>query len=312
MLGYLDIWVFHPPVLADPVTPSLLRSSVIAVPPLAREADYQISDEENRKIISHIEACVIKTLLYGGNANLYHIRPSEYESLLKIIAGEAGEETLVIPAVGPAYGTMMDQAPALKAAAYPTAMVLPMQGLTTSKGVVDGLNQFARAFGRPIVLYIKNPGYIEPEDAARLVKSGHVSFIKYAIVRDDPSEDPYLDRLVQVVDSKLIVSGIGEQPAIVHREQFKLAGFTSGCVCLNPALSQDMLEALNTGDLNRADAIRGIFRPLEDLRNAINPVRVLHEALRLAGIADPGPHLPLLLGLTQPKLASFQQAPLHR
>ena len=187
-------------MLADPVTPSLLRSSVIAVPPLAREADYQISDEENRKIISHIEAGGIKTLLYGGNANLYHIRPSEYESLLEIIAGEAGEDTLVIPAVGPAYGTMMDQVPALKASAFPTAMVLPMQGLTTSTGVVDGLTQFARAFGRPIVLYIKNPGYIEPEDAARLVKSGHVSFVKYAIVRDDPSEDPYLDRLVQVAE----------------------------------------------------------------------------------------------------------------
>ena len=61
----------------DPVTPDLLRASVIAVPPLARTDDYSLSAEENQKIISHIEGVGVRTLLYGGNANLYHIRPDE-------------------------------------------------------------------------------------------------------------------------------------------------------------------------------------------------------------------------------------------
>lgn len=290
----------------DPVTPDLLRSSVIAVPPLARADDYAISIEDNAKIISHLEAGGVNSLLYGGNANLYHIHPSEYGSLLKIVAGAAGDDTLVIPAVGPAYGTMMQQAAPLAASDFPTAMVLPMQGLTTSAGVVEGLTHFAKAFGRPIVLYIKNLGYIDPEDAARLVEAGHVSCIKYAIVCDDPRHDAYLDRLVQIVDPSIIVSGIGEQPAIVHREQFKLTGFTSGCVCINPALSQSMLQALNAGELDRADSIRQTFRPLEDLRNAINPIRVLHEAVQLAGIAKTGPHLPLLSALTQDQRAQVE------
>ncbi len=280
------------------VTPGLLRASVIAVPPLARTNDYSLSVEENRKIIDHIERGGVRTLLYGGNANLYHIRPDEYGFLLQVVSEAAGEETLVIPAVGPAYGTMMNQASALAGSSFSTAMVLPMQGLTTSEGVVEGLSHFARAFGRPIVLYIKSTGYLEPEDAARLVEAGHISFIKYAIVCDDPAEDPYLARLVEVIDPSIIVSGIGEQPALIHREQFQLAGFTSGCVCVNPSLSQAMLEALNTGDLSRAETIRSLFRPLEDLRNSINPVRVLHEALELSGIARSGPHLPLLSRLT--------------
>lgn len=292
----------------DPVTPDLLRSSVIAVPPLARAADYTILSEENRKIISHLETGGVKSLLYGGNANLYHIRPSEYALLLQLTAEAAAEDTLVIPAVGPAYGTMMNQALPLAESNYPTAMVLPMQGLTTSAGVVDGLTQFSRAFGRPIVLYIKNLGYIDPEGAARLVEAGVVSFIKYAIVEDDPAVDAYLDRLVRVVDPNIIVSGIGERPAIIHREQFDLTGFTSGCVCINPALSQAMLEALNTGDLARAESIRAIFRPLEDLRNGINPIRVLHEAVALAGIAETGPHLPLLSGLSESEQAMVQNA----
>ncbi len=292
----------------SPLTPGLLRASVIAVPPLARADDYSISVDENRKIIEHIEEGGVSTLLYGGNANLYHIRPAEYGCLLQVVAEAAGEETLVIPAVGPAYGTMMNQAPSLAESGFPTAMVLPMQGPTTSEGVVEGLSHFARAFGRPIVLYIKNPGYIEPEDAARLVEAGHVSFIKYAIVRDDPAEDPYLARLVEVVDPAIIVSGIGEQPAIIHREEFRLTGFTSGCVCVNPSLSQAMLEALNSGDLARSETIRSLFLPLEDLRNSIHPVRVLHEAIELTGIAHSGPHLPLLSRLEDTERATVGEA----
>ena len=36
---------------------------------------------------------------------------------------------------------------------------------------------------------------------------------------------------------------------------------------------------------------------LEDCRDAHNPVRVLHEAVSLAGIADMGPVLPLMSNL---------------
>jgi dihydrodipicolinate synthase/N-acetylneuraminate lyase len=58
-----------------------------------------------------------------------------------------------------------------------------------------------------------------------------------------------------------------------------------------------MLRAIREADWTEAERIRGIFRPLEDLRNAIHPIRVLHEAVRLAGIAQTGPLLPLLSNL---------------
>jgi dihydrodipicolinate synthase/N-acetylneuraminate lyase len=75
-------------------------------------------------------------------------------------------------------------------------------------------------------------------------------------------------------------------------------GFTAGCVCVRPDLSDRLLKAVQSGDLDLARRIQAIFKPLEDLRNGINPVRVLHEAVRLAGIADTGPALPLLSGVT--------------
>ena len=267
------------------------------MPPLCRDGDGKICRDENAKVVRHIESGGVSSLLYGGNANLYHVRPSEYADLLGMLADIAGAETLVVPSVGPAYGMMMDQAEILRGTDYPTAMVLPAEGVMTEEGLLSGFRQFVESFGRTAVLYIKREGYISPEGAAKLVDDGLVSFIKYAIVRDDPADDPFLTPLVDQVDRSIIVSGIGEQPAIVHLKQFGLTGFTSGCVCVAPALSQQMLVALNQDDTKTAESIRQTFQPLEDLRNTINPIRVLHEAVALAGIAETGPQMPLLSGV---------------
>ena len=284
-----------------------LNASVIAVPPLARDSDLKIDREENAKIIRHIEAGGVSTLLYGGNANFYHIAPSEYADALEIIATESAESTLVVPSVGPAYGTMMDQAKVLQDFDFPSVMVLPMQGLTTDAGVAAGFRKFVEALGKPAVLYIKFEGYLEPETVASLVDDGLVSWIKYAIVRKDTAQDDYLSRLIELVDPRLIVSGIGEQPAIIHLTKFKINGFTSGCVCVRPDLSQKMLTAINSGDLEQAEKIRGIFQPLEDLRNEINPIRVLHGAVAEVRIAQTGPPLPLLSGLDHADAERVQQ-----
>ena len=278
----------------SPVTPEQLNSSVIAVPPLARDAELKINREENGKIIRHIETGGISTLLYGGNANFYHIAPSEYAEALEIISTESAENTLIVPSVGPAYGTMMDQIATLRDFNFPTVMILPMQGLTTDAGVATGFRKFVETLGKPAVLYIKFEGYLEPETVAQLVNDGLVSWIKYAIVRDDPAKDDYLSRLVEVVDPRLIVSGIGEQPAITHLTRFQINGFTSGCVCIRPDLSQKMLYAINNGQLDIAEIIRKTFKSLENLRNEINPIRVLHEAVASTKIGKTGPTLPLM------------------
>ena len=281
-----------------PVTSADLARSVIAVPPMARDKDLKFDRAENEKILRHIEAGNVTTMLYGGNANFYHLAPSEYESVLGQLAEIAAPDTLVIPSAGPSYGVMMDQAAILKGTDYPTVMVLPHQGITTSEGVVAGLRNFAKKAGKPIVLYIKYGDYISVEGAKELVEEGLVSWIKYAIVREDTANDPFLTQLVDAVDPALIVSGIGEQPVIEHLVDFGVNGFTAGCVCVRPDLSDQLLKAVQAGDLDRAREIQTIFKPLENLRNRINPIRVLHEAVRLAGIAETGPALPLLSGIT--------------
>ena len=285
-----------------------LRSSVISVPPLARKADLTLNDEANTRLIKHLESGGVRTFLYGGNANLYNIAISEFPRLLDYLAGAVAPTSIVVPSVGPFYGSIIDQADILKQFSFPTAMILPTLFPAKPAGVQTAVRHFVERAGIPAVLYIKDAGYITPEAAAQLVDEGLISWIKYAIVQPDPAVDPYLSKLIGLVDKKLIVSGIGEQPAIEHLRDFGITGFTSGCVCVAPAKSMAMMRAIHAGDYTTAAAIREEFSPLEDLRNTHGPIPVLHHAVALSGVADTGPFLPLLAPLPDALLPGIESA----
>lgn len=291
-----------------PITPADLRNSVIAVPPLCRKKDLALADEENARLIRHLEAGGVTTLLYGGNANLYNIAVSEYASLLEQLAGTAGAGTIVVPSVGPFYGNIIDQADILRQFKFPAAMILPTLFPSKPAGVQVAVRHFVERAGIPAVLYIKDEGYITPEAAAELVNDGIISWIKYAIVRPDPKEDAFLSKLVALVNPEIVVSGIGEQPAIIHLRDFGVNGFTSGCVCVAPAHSMRMMRAIHAKDFALAEKIREEFRPLEDQRNSHGPIPVLHHAVALSGVADTGPFLPLLAPLPDALLPGIDKA----
>lgn len=276
------------------ITADRLAGSVIAVPPMARNAQGVLCRHNNEKIIRWIEAGGVTTFLYGGNAVFYHMRLSEYADALTIIAESAAPTSLMIPSVGPTYGIMMDQVEILNQFNFPTVMILPQKEIADEKGIATGIRKFAEAYGKPIVLYLKHDRWLSPSIVDKLVKDGLVSWIKYAVVLDQPLEDRYLREVLDVAPANIVVSGIGEQPAIIHMRDFGVGSYTSGCVCVAPKLSMDMLRAIQAKDYAHAESIREVFRPLEDLRNGIQPIRVLHHAVKAADIADTGPMQPLL------------------
>jgi dihydrodipicolinate synthase/N-acetylneuraminate lyase len=277
-----------------PVTASDLARSVLAVPPLARNPDLSLNRTANRALIRHLEAGGVSTLIYGGNANFYNIGAGDYAETVDLLAEAAGAQSWVVPSIGPDFGKMLDQVAILKERAFPTAMVLPLTFPSTPAGAVKGLRLVAERYGKPIIVYIKAEGYVTPEGIKALVDDGLVAAVKYAVVRPDPSQDAFLSRLVELVDRKLVVSGIGERPAVTHLRDFGVASFTSGSVCIAPRASMGILEALKRKDYATAERLRHAFLPLEDCRDGLSPIRVLHEAVSLAGIADMGPMLPLL------------------
>ena len=70
----------------NPITPETLAASVISVPPLARDSDLSFNIAENEKQIRHLEAGGVTTLLYGGNAILYHMALTEYADFADMLA----------------------------------------------------------------------------------------------------------------------------------------------------------------------------------------------------------------------------------
>ena len=278
----------------SPVKPADLAQSVLAVPPLARLPDLALDRVANAKLIRHIEAGGVRTMMYGGNANFYHVGLYELAGILDFLAETAAESTWMIPSIGPDYGKMIDQADIMRSRAFPTAMVLPPSPPIAIDGVMAGLRRVSDRFGRPLILYIKAEGAVTPEGVQRLFEDGVLCGVKYAISRANPSEDAFLKDLVQRIGTDRIVSGMGERPAIAHLKDFKLAAFTSGCVCIAPRTSQSLLDAIRRGDWAEAERIRQIFVPAEDLREKHGFIPVLHDAVTFSGIADMGRMLPLL------------------
>jgi dihydrodipicolinate synthase/N-acetylneuraminate lyase len=277
-----------------PVSPADLGASVFAVPPLARNADLTLNRAANAAQIRHVEAGGVTSILYGGNANLFHVSASEYPDLLDMLEELAGPDTWMIPSVGPEYGLLMDQMAVLKPRKFPTAMVLPLASPGTSDGLETGIGRAADRFGRQLILYIKSETGLTPEALGRLVARGLVCAVKYGIERPDPRQDDFLKRILDNVDRKLVVSGMGERPAIVHLRDFGIAGFTSGCVCIAPKSAALLLKAMQRQDWAEAERLRALFMPLEECRIRLHLIRVLHEALTLSCIADMGPILPML------------------
>jgi len=286
----------------SPVASEDFSRSVISVPPLARNRDYSLSRRENERLARHIEDGGVSTLLYGGNANLYNVGLREFPTLMEMIASIAGAETWVIPSVGPDFGKALDQVGVLRGFQFPTALLLPIAFPSTPDGVEQGVRHIAMAYGRPLILYIKTDRYIAPAELGNLFADKHVCGIKYAVPRADPAKDEYLSEILQYVDRAFVVSGFGERPAIAHMREFDLSGFTSGSVCLAPHLSSLILKRLQERDYAEASRWRELFMPLEDLRDAISPLRVLHDAVTHSGIANMGPQYPLLSNISDPAL----------
>jgi len=299
-----------------PVSIEDLRG-VFPVPPLARKNDARraIDFEQNDRIIRHITGGGLTRFLYGGNAFLHHVTLSEYEALLDWLNGFDGD-LWAIPSLGPSYGRAMDQAEILRRYKFPCAMALPCGDPRDAKGLENGLREIAESADTPLILYLKEESNFGADKeagldvVARLVDDGVCVAIKYAVVRQNPANDAYLESLLKRVDRARVISGIGERPAVVHMRDWKLPGFTTGSGCVAPRLSGRIFEACVKEDYDRAENLRAEFLPLEDLRDAWSPSKVLHFATQLAAVAETGPAPPFLSSLSEKQ--SQELAPVAR
>jgi dihydrodipicolinate synthase/N-acetylneuraminate lyase len=278
---------------------------VFAVPPLARALDARrtIDFEQNDLLVRHILDGGITRFLYGGNAFLYHITLVEYEQLLAWL-NDFADDLWAIPSAGPSYGRAMDQALLLRKYEFPCVMLLPCADPRDIAGLERGYREIAETANTRLMVYLKEENNLGADKEAgldmvtRLIDDGICIGIKYAVVREDPARDDYLDALLKRVDSKFVLSGIGERPAITHLRDWKLQGFTTGSGCVAPRLTQMLFEACARNDFETAERLRAHFLPLENLRDAWSPAKVLHFATELSDIAKTGSVPPYLSALS--------------
>jgi dihydrodipicolinate synthase/N-acetylneuraminate lyase len=286
--------------------PADYAKSVVAVPPLALTPELDVNAAANATLIRHIEQGGVSILLYGGNANLYHIDLGRFRDLLGLLVESAGPDTAIIPSIGPDFGKMIDEAPILREFGIPDVMVLPTAFPVDADGIERGLKVVTEKLGMGVVLYIKRENYIEPKRLEKLIAGGQVRFVKYAVERAEPEKDAYLDGLISAIGRENMASGMGETPLPAHLGKDKLATFTSGGVCIAPAAAMALLRAYKTENIEEAERIRAPFLRFEEVRSRVGGIRVLHDAVTASGIADMGPILPLLSNVPEAEMPAVR------
>lgn len=273
--------------------PADFKRSVVAVPPIALHADLGVNVEANAALVRHILAGGVDILLYGGNANLYHFGLAAYAEALAMMRA-VGERAGIITSIGPDFGKMLDQAPLVERSGLRNVMLLPVAFPSDSHGVGDGIRRIAARLGFGVILYLKRDMYIRPEVLEKLVAEGAVRFVKYAVERPDPADDPYLDAVLAAIGRDLVASGMGETPVADHVGRRAVATYTSGAVCIAPAAALDLLALYRAGRLVEAEAAIQPFLAFERIRAQLGGIQVLHSGITASGIADMGPMMPMV------------------
>lgn len=221
---------------------------------------------------------------------------NDYPALLDAIETTARADDWVIPSIGPDYGKARDQVAVLRERDFPTAMLLPLLQVTTA-GVATGLRRLSDFYDKPLMVFFKSSDYVKARDLAALLRDGVLCCVKYGI-SGGPEPGPFLAELLEATgDASRVIDGLGER-TVVGNARHGVRGFTTGSGVVGPHLSMALLKAVQAGDLATAAQLRELFLPLEQMRGAHGPIPVLHEAMRLAGIADTGPISPFFSNCT--------------
>src|SRR5262249_38248532 len=108
-----------------------------------------------------------------------------------------------MPSAGAAYGQAVDQTRLFLPFQFPPPMMLPCADPSDVAGLERGYREVAEAANTKLIVYLKDESNLGADKEAgldmiaRLVADGVCVGIKYAVVREDPAHDDYLDALLK-------------------------------------------------------------------------------------------------------------------
>ena len=261
-------------------------ADVVAIPVTPFTADDTLDTGTHRSLLRRLVDGGVRTVTPNGNTGEYYaLSPEERCAVTELTIDEVGGRAAVLVGIGLDLPTAVAAAEHARAAGASMVMVhQPVHPYVSQDGWTDYHRTIADAVPElGVVPYIRNPQL----DGDRLAELGelcpNVIGVKYAVPDAARfaafARDAGLERFVWV-------AGLAELYAPSYFAS-GATGFTSGLVNVSPAVSLNLLAALQTGDYPAAMKIWERIRPFEELRAAhqsADNVTVVKEALASLGL----------------------------
>jgi dihydrodipicolinate synthase/N-acetylneuraminate lyase len=270
-----------------------LADSVIAEPPMAWSADRTLNLKVNLALAEHMRAGGVRTVLYGGNANLSAFTLGQFEQAVELM-GIVAQNSRVIAAIGPELGRMLDQAGAVERSGLRNVLLLPVHHPADTHGTGDGVREIASRLGFGVIVDLCRENYLRPVTLAKLRDEGAVRLVRYSVRRDNPEDDSYLDRVIEVMGREQVFSGLGEAAALDHVGKRAMLTYASGAATIAPAAAMRLHASLRRGDLATARQLIRPFVEFARLGDMLGPIQVVHDGADMLGLGAMGPPLPML------------------
>lgn len=214
----------------------------------------------------------------GNTGEVMSLSPEEWTRVVEVAVDVAGDSAAVLPGIGHEYPVALELADRARRLGVDGLLLMPrMQPYASSPGLVDYWKAILHAAQVPGVVYKK--GLPDSSNLLDLVSQDAVIACKYA--EKDVSE---FTTTVSACTSDVIwTCGIAERYATFYY-QAGAEGFTSGLANFAPAVSLEMHDALQDGDLAKA----------ADIRQRILPFAAVKTAMDMCSLAGGGVRPPLI------------------
>ncbi|MEQ7124179.1 dihydrodipicolinate synthase family protein [Actinopolymorpha sp. B11F2] len=248
-----------------------------------------------RLLTRRLEVAGIRTLTALGNtAEVHQLTPDERVSVLRAVAADRQEATLIAGLAG-SLGGALDDAARARDLGYDAVMIHePAEPFGDGGGVARYFQQICERVALPVVLYVRSTR-LSREALTELASSPSVIAVKYA--------RPDLTTLAEMLDGGAAqhcawINGSAEGRVAAFAE-LGVTAFTSGIANVRPDVALAVHAAVAGGDQVRLRRLIDLVAPVEALRTEEHGrfnVDVLKEMLRVEGIEAGDvrpPHSPL-------------------
>ncbi len=112
------------------------------------------------------------------------------------------------------------------------------------------------------------------------------SISSISVERPDPAQDAYLDAVMAAIGKDRMASGWAKRRSTTISGRRAMTTYTSGAVCIALRPRWNSLRFYKAGRGAEALELSRPFLEFERVRTDLGGLQVLHDGMRLAGIAD--------------------------